>query len=244
MMMRNMLSVFIVLTLIASCNSDDSPETDDNIQEQEQQQEQEQEQEEEEKEEEEEEVCVITNKDGLLIIEGESFDLNGKWRVVEDEKATGGKYIEYYGANSYQTQNLAHEITVKFKVSAAGNYRVKWYMRQPDEAEGDKSNDVWLYFEGDIGYAWVNDASLQLTHYEKFVSRGKGEFTYGGALDLHDPKSSSWLTAKFPEAGEYTLKICGRSEFFQLDKLVLSSGITNDEAEAASQTLTETLDCN
>jgi hypothetical protein len=189
------------------------------------------------------ENCSIINKDGLLIIEAESFDLKGKWRVVEDTKASGGKYIEYYGPNSYNTQNLAHEITVKFKVDKASKYLVKWYMRQPEHAEGDKSNDVWMYFEGDIGLAWVNDASVTLNHYEKFVSRGKIDFTYGGALDLHNPKSSSWLNVEFPDAGEYTLKICARSEFFQLDKMVLSSGITNDEAAAQSKTLTETLDC-
>ncbi|MHB0756640.1 hypothetical protein [Polaribacter sp. M15] len=186
-----------------------------------------------------EEICSIANNDGLLIIEAESFELKGQWRIVEDEKASGGKYIEYYGPNTYQTQNLANEIVVKFKVDAAANYRVKWYMRQPDDAEGDKSNDAWIYLEDNIGYAWVNNASLNLTHYEKFVSRGKGEFTYGGALDLHNPKSSSWLTAKFPEAGEYTLKICSRSQYFQLDKIVLSSGITNDEAKEKSQTLSE-----
>ncbi|TYA78457.1 hypothetical protein [Seonamhaeicola marinus] len=199
--------------------------------------------EEEEEEEEEEEVCLITNKDGLLIIEGESFDLKGKWRVVDDEKASGGKYIEYYGANSYQTQNLDHEITIKFKVDAAATYLVRWYMRQPDEAEGDKSNDIWIYFPGDIGYGKRNGADYQLTHYEKFVSRGKVDFTYGGALDLHNPKASSWMRAKFPEAGEYTLKICARSEFLQLDKLVLSTGMPDDDAKEKSKTLSEAVTC-
>ena len=191
-----------------------------------------------------EKTCNIVNKNGLLIIEAESFDLKGKWRIVEDTKASNGKYIEYYGGNSYTTPNLSQEITAKFKVDAGAKYLVKWYMRQPDNAEGDKSNDTWIYFPDNLGRAFVNNESIVLEHYEKFVSRGKGEFVYGGVLDLHNPKASSWLTVIFPEAGEYTLKICARSDFFQLDKIVLSTGITNEEAEKQSKTLTETIVCN
>lgn len=189
-------------------------------------------------------VCNIVNSDGLLIIEAENFDLKGKWRIVEDGKASNGKYIEYYGSNSYNAQNLAHEISVKFTIDAGAKYRVKWYMRQPDDAEGDKSNDAWIYFPRNLGRAYINNESVVLTQYEKFVSRGKGEFVYGGALDLHNPKSSSWLTVDFPSAGEYTLKICARSTLFQLDKFVLSTNMSNDVAQERSKTLTETLECN
>ena len=198
-------------------------------------------------------VCVITNKDGLLIIEGESFNLKGKWRVVEDEKASGKKYIEYFGANSYQQQNLAHEIDVTFYVDAPGTYLVRWYMRQPEDAEGDKSNDIWIYFPDDIGLIKKDNNDFTLTAYEKFVSRdiwhtsgfkeGKGEFTYGGAINYGHNKSS-WMRARFPAAGTYTLKVCARSEFLQLDKFVLSSGMPDGDAETKSKPLTESEKCD
>ena len=230
---------FTLFILFMSCESEDNDEVEINLEEPPVIEEKDKETEPEETD----KVCKIVNKDGLLIIEAESFDLKGKWRIKEDEKASGNKYIEYYGANSYNAQNLDNEISVKFTVDKASKYLVKWYMRQPDEAEGDKSNDIWIYFPGNLGRAWVNNASVTLEHYEKFVSRGKGEFTYGGALDLHNPKSSSWFTVVFPEAGEYTLKICARSEFLQIDKIVLSSGITNDEAKEKSKSLTEAIKC-
>lgn len=237
-MRKIILLTFLTFAIVNSCsnnesnNTDDAPLMDDNTKDDNQTE-----------EEEENTECHITNKDGLLIIEAESFNLKGKWRIKEDSKASGGKYIEYFGANSYQTQNLAHEITINFKVSAAGTYLVRWYMRQPDEAEGDKSNDVWIYFPGNLGLAKRNGTDVTLEHYEKFVSRGKGDFTYGGALDLHNPKASSWMRARFPTAGEYTLKICARSEHFQLDKLVLSSGMPDDEAKEKSKTRSETIIC-
>ncbi|GIZ09666.1 hypothetical protein [Flavobacterium sp. UMI-01] len=190
-----------------------------------------------------EKKCQIVNKDGLLIIEGESFALKGQWRIKEDAKASAGKYIEYYGSNSYNAPNSASEISVKFYVDKAATYLVRWYMRQPDEAAGDLSNDVWIYFPGDIGLAKRDGIDVTLTKFEKFVSRGKVDFTYGGALDLHNPTTSSWMRVKFPAAGEYTLKISGRSSLFQLDKLVLSSGISDTDAQTNSKERTEALKC-
>lgn len=116
-------------------------------------------------------------------------------------------------------------------------------MRQPDKEEGDKANDAYIYFPGGEGYGRREGAAVKLTHYEKFVSRGKGEFTYGGALDLHNPKASSWMRADFPAAGEYTLKLRGRSKHFQLDKIVLST-IDEKELEATSRPLTEFHNCD
>lgn len=190
-----------------------------------------------------EEVCNIVNKDGLLIIEAESFDLKGAWRIVEDDKASEGKYIEYYGPNSYNTQNLNNEISVKFKIKEAAGFTVKWFMRQPDHVESDLSNDTWIYFTGDYGGYWEDGSTHILTKYEKFVSRGKGEFTYGGQLDLHS--KAPWMSVSFPEAGEYTLKLCGRSSLFQLDKIVLynTSFAPHNEAETKSKPLTETIEC-
>lgn len=190
-----------------------------------------------------EKKCKIVPKDGLLILEAENFDLKSTWRIKEDTKASGGKYIEYFGNNSYTSPNSANEISVKFTIEAASSYLVRWYMRQPDDAAGDLSNDVWIYFPGNYGLAYVNGVSVTLTGFEKFVSRGKVDFTYGGVLDLHNPKASSWMNVKFPAAGEYTLKISGRSQFFQLDKLVLSSGMSDTDAQTKSMTLTEVIKC-
>jgi len=85
-------------------------------------------------------TCDLIEKDGLLVFEAERFELKGKWELVEnDNYASGGKYITYTGANSYKTPNLTHEISYTFHINNPGRYTVKWFMRQPEEAEGDKS---------------------------------------------------------------------------------------------------------
>jgi hypothetical protein len=51
------------------------------------------------------------------------------------------------------------------------------------------------------------------------------------------------MRVRFPSAGEYTLKVCARSQFLQLDKFVLSSGMSDGDAETTSKTLTEAEKC-
>lgn len=183
------------------------------------------------------ESCELIDRDGLMVFEAERFALKGSWKVVNDNLASSGKYITYYGANSYNSVNTAHEISYTFAISSPGKYTVKWFMRQPDEAEGDKSNDVYIHFDGNIGYA----GSTQLTSYEKFVGRSKGIFDMNGTLDLHG--SSSWLTVDFPAAGNYTLKMCGRSEHLQIDKIVFYKGYDFYVAKDKASETTETTTC-
>ena len=182
-------------------------------------------------------TCELIEKDGLLVFEAERFNLKGSWKVVEgDNYASGGKYITYYGANSYNNANTANEISYTFKITNPGTYTVKWFMRQPDEAEGDKSNDVWIYIDGDYGYGGTE----KLTDYQKFVGRSKTVFAMNGGLDMHD--SSPQLTANFPAAGEYTLKISARSEHIQIDKFVFYKGSVSNPVMQASN-VAETTTC-
>ncbi|MGQ1783988.1 T9SS type A sorting domain-containing protein [Saccharicrinis sp. GN24d3] len=184
------------------------------------------------------EDCDLVEKDGLLVFEAERFDLKGSWQVVSgDNYASGGKYITYMGANSYNSQNLANEISYTFTINNPGRYTVKWFMRQPDEAEGDLSNDIWIYIDGDLGYS----GSDKLTSYQKFVGRSKTVFTMNGQLDINH--SSSSLVADFAAAGDYTLKVCGRSENIQIDKFVFYKGLSADDAEFKASDVTETTTC-
>ncbi|WP_186826903.1 hypothetical protein [Seonamhaeicola algicola] len=166
---------------------------------------------------------VVKNEAGdIITIEGEKFDLHGQWKIVNDKIASGNKYITYFGPNHYQKVNPKETIISQFEVTAPGTYTVKWFMRQPLEAEGDKSNDAWINFPD---ATQIGRHTLEGFH--KFVGRSKNEFKCNGQLDLHGDQP--WMKVKFDKPGVYTLKISGRSELIEIDKIILYKGINFDE---------------
>lgn len=167
-------------------------------------------------------------KDGLLVMEAEETQLKGQWKLGKDaDKASAGKYIFYDGPNSYKEADLTNQVSYTFKIDNPGNYTVKWMMRQPEGERGtDKGNDVWIYLSDDVGYV----KNQKLTHYEKFYSRSGDDFVLHGVAEVHD-LGHSWLTAKFPSPGEYTLNIVGRSHGLQIDRIVLFAGMNMDDVK-------------
>ncbi|MFY0654002.1 MAG: hypothetical protein JXQ96_18315 [Cyclobacteriaceae bacterium] len=134
--------------------------------------------------------------------------------MIEDNVASGCRYIEYIGPNNYIMENPVDEISYTFIISSPGTYKVSWFMRQPDEAEGDKSNDVWIRMDGNVGL--FGDKTFQ--NYRKFVGRSKGVFGMNGKLEAHHDFAK--FNCNFSEAGEDKIKIAGRSELIQIDNIV------------------------
>ncbi|TWT50633.1 hypothetical protein Pla22_33760 [Rubripirellula amarantea] len=163
----------------------------------------------------------------LIIIEAEDMERTTGWRLAKGEAASGGKYVVYEGNNSF-ARTTKHRIKATFKVEKAGSYSVKWSMRQPDDVPGDQANDAWLCFTDAKQLA----RQTQLTGFHKFVGRSKGSFGLNGQLDLEGDQP--WMTVEFPKPGEYQLEIAGRSQGFQLDRVVLYQGI---DFEDLSRTL-------
>lgn len=165
------------------------------------------------------------NNGQIITIEGEKFDLHGQWKMVQDTKASGNKYITYFGPNHYQKVDPKETIISQFKITTPGTYTVKWFMRQPLEAEGDKSNDAWINFPDAIQIG-----RKPLTGFHKFVGRSKTDFKCNGQLDLHGDQP--WMKVKFDKPGIYTLEVSGRSEFLQIDKIILYTGVNFDKISA------------
>ncbi|TWU28016.1 hypothetical protein [Novipirellula artificiosorum] len=161
----------------------------------------------------------------LLIIEAEDFLLRGEWEKVESDDASGGAYIQYSGPNKYDAVDDQQTIELPLKIETPGSYTVKWSMRQPAAAEGDKSNDVWINFPDA-----VQMAKGQVTGFHKFYGRSKVVFGMNGVLE--PDHYHSWLNVTFTEPGEYKLQLSGRSELLQIDRFVLYRGIDFEEAQA------------
>ncbi|MGC6431345.1 MAG: T9SS type A sorting domain-containing protein [Jejuia sp.] len=186
------------------------------------------------------EDCEPEEVDGLLVFEAERFNLQGAWKIGNDAtKASGGKYIYFDGANSYQNVNSAHNISYTFKINNPGTYTFKWSMRQPPEEQGtDLGNDAWFYFSNDIGRG---NNGLVLTKFYKFFGRSGSDFTLIGAAEInHD---SHGVSVVFPSAGQYTLNLSGRSHGFQLDRIVLFKDRSLENVPAEIALITETNTC-
>lgn len=184
-------------------------------------------------------ACDLVEKDGFLVIEAERFSLQGDWHIQEDNVASSGKYIQYTGSNSYKSVNPADEISYKFRINTPGTYNMRWFMRQPDEAEGDKSNDVWIKMDGGVGL--FGDTPFE--DYTKFVGRSKGIFSMNGRLEAHHEFAD--FSCDFSKAGEYTVRMAGRSTLLQIDKIVFyKNDISDDEAIYRASEITETTSCS
>lgn len=172
----------------------------------------------------------IYETDGLLVFEAERIELKGDWKLgTDDEYASGGQYIYYDGPNSYGAQNAANTISYSFKINTPGSYAFKWFIRQGEEERGtvegqqgsDLSNDVWIKFSDNIGYF----GGTQVSEFVKFYGRsGPGFWLHGVAEHDH---THNWMNVKITEAGTYTMEICGRSNGYQIDKIVMAKGISN-----------------
>ncbi|MEN0045523.1 MAG: T9SS type A sorting domain-containing protein [Bacteroidota bacterium] len=184
------------------------------------------------------EDCDPEEVDGLLVFEAERFELNGDWKLGEEEGASGGKYIYFDGPNSYQQYKESNVISYDFKINNPGTYSFKWVMRQPaEEAGGDLGNDAWFYFSDDIGYG----NGQALTTYYKFVGRSDLDFTLNGVAEVnHEGRG---VTVVFDTAGIYTLNLSGRSHGFELDRIVLYKGISFDELPSRIALISETNTC-
>lgn len=151
---------------------------------------------------------------GIIVIEGEQFDLHGHWKIVYDKSASGNEYITYFGPNNYEKAVPKETIESQFEIKNPGIYTVKWYTRQTQEAEEGPSSHAWINFPDA-----VNIGPEPTIGFQKFVGRNAYDFTRNGQLELGGVESS--LQVKFDKPGFYTFQISGRSKFLQIDKVIL-----------------------
>jgi hypothetical protein len=166
----------------------------------------------------------LPEKGEIVTIEAESMKLTTGWNLETSKAASGGSYVTYEGPNSFH-KVTDHIISTTFKITKPGNYTVKWTMRQPNGVPGDQANDAWICFPDARQLA----REKEITGFHKFVGRSTTEFGLNGQLDLEGDQP--WMTLSFPKAGTYKVEIAGRSTGFQLDQVILYTGINFDEAK-------------
>ncbi len=171
---------------------------------------------------------------GVVVIEAESLNLTGDWKVAQASNASGGSYITWEGL-SFERNNSSPDdiITTEIAISRPGSYRFTWAMRQPSDVESDKANDSWLNFPDADRFGPTGGGSY--SGFIKVFGNSKNNFAYKGTADVNHAKSA--IAIEFDEAGTYTMQIAGRSHGHQIDRIVVHhSSISQSDAVAGNNT--------
>jgi len=164
-------------------------------------------------------------KDGMVIFEAENLDPPAPWRTVNDNSATGNQYIIWEGGNQYNTRGNG-EMIVKFKINQTGRYKFMWRMRQSTNGyRSDEANDSWVDFPDARFFGINNGTEKVFNNYIKVFGNARNGFGWSARGDVNHDKYTVYV--EFDQPGTYTMRLSGRSNGHQLDRIVLFHSSVN-----------------
>ncbi|MBX2825670.1 MAG: hypothetical protein KTR33_13125 [Gammaproteobacteria bacterium] len=187
-------------------------------------------------------------KDGLLIMEAESHSGGkGDWdKETFVEGYTGKCHYEFTG-NSIMGGQPSSDLKYKFTVDKDGIYHL-WIRAHKrlvgddgKKARHDLCNDCWVRMKGDFESG--NDTPLETLESDtKLYVHGKSAETWDWThrLDYKHPETGKHTYSspvyRFKAGEKYTLYISGRSQRFNMDRIVLKhEDIPTHEAQDPEQ---------
>ncbi|KAA1246852.1 T9SS type A sorting domain-containing protein [Aquimarina sp. RZ0] len=185
----------------------------------------------------------VEEKDGLVIIEAEDFNITGTdWqRKTEKTQYTGISYLEWLG-NDFFGDPGNGVIEVKIKITKIGKYRFQWRNRVGFGLNGTEHNDSWLKFPDvppEDFYGEKGDGSRTYPRGSGLTpnpagASGEGWFKiYANSIDWNfnastgDNADGRPVYVEFDVPGVYTLQISGRSKNHLIDRIALHNDASN-----------------
>ncbi|VGO21513.1 hypothetical protein [Pontiella sulfatireligans] len=170
---------------------------------------------------------VFEGKDGLLIIEAESTKSSkGDWEKEKSvEGYTGECHFEFTG-NQPASGPAADPLEYRFTVDKDGEYRllIRAHKRLDGEP-GDRCNDCYIRLMGDFDTAGKAPLDMLKSDTKLYGGDAKG-WGWTAQLDKHHKKFPPLYKLK---AGEkYTLIISGRSQRFNMDRIIFKHKSVGD----------------
>lgn len=179
---------------------------------------------------------ITAGKRGIVVIESESTSSSlGKWNKKTDVKNFSGEcHLEFTG-NRPTSGKPTSPLKYKFTVDRDGDYHfyIRGFKRLTDDkgvkARNDHCNDCFVRLEGDFESASEISKDV-LEEDQKFFIHGKSheQWDWAKTLEYRHPKDKKQHGKKPPvyklkKGQTYTLIISGRSQRFNMDKIVFIS---------------------
>lgn len=172
-------------------------------------------------------------KNGVVIIEAESTSSSKGYWVEKKAVAgyTGESHLEFTG-NTPNNGPATSPLKYHFTVDQNGLYHlwIRAYKRlmgdDGEQAREDQCNDCFVRLEGDYDTGGQTPVS-QLGEDTKLYIHGKSAKTWDftAKLDYHDPKTHQAMKTdpvyQLKKGEKYTLIISGRSQRFNMDRIIL-----------------------
>ncbi len=201
---------------------------------------------------------VFQEADSILSIEFEygSFEESSKWKVVESDKASGGKYVVWQGDNFLNKPGNGI-VTFRLNVQHAGTYRFTWKSTVTVGDNGTEHNDSWLRFsDADDFYAEKGGKNIYPGGTGKTPnpngSSKEGWFkVYRSGNDLGlkwqartSDNDAHDIYVRFDSPGMYQMEVSGRSYGHGIDQFILLQEDRYAEDDATALTDFSEITCN
>ena len=158
---------------------------------------------------------------------------------------SGSGHIEFTGNVANGTGTPKSPLIYKFKINTAGDYAliIRGRSRLLDGEASDLCNDAWVRLEGDytVGTGGPPDISWLNQDTKMFVGRGgNGDWGWASKFDINHVQPTAIYNFK---AGQtYTLYMSGRSQRFNVDRIVFVSTANDQTAAKAITTESSSFD--
>jgi len=177
---------------------------------------------------------IPTEKDGVLLLEMETFPINEYWRVKNEVSGYSGEgYITWIG-DEYFNDSSHGRMEYQIRITNPGTYMMKWHTMVGRGTDNTEHNDTWFKIEDAAKfYAQRSDGNIVRPHgvctddcpqgsghdgYFKVYGAFHDRWSWQAYTSDHDGHE---ILIDFDEPGIYTIKIAARSSWHYIDRMVL-----------------------
>jgi len=180
-------------------------------------------------------------KDGLVVIEAESAQLNSNWTIKTSQIGfLEDGYIMYKGSDEMGSPNQSKKLEYRIKINKIGTYRFKWYSRNGEGASApDQKNDSWLMIDADDFYGIKDGKKIECkNHFIKVWVQSMNSWSWN-CYGEHGVNGFD-IYARFDTVGIYNMYIAGRSSGHPIDRMILfDSSISVADAQKSTNEPTQ-----